>query len=147
MSPQRPHTAIVTCMDARLDALGFLEPWPETAHVIRTAGGRVTDDVLRSLAASCALGIERVIVMHHTDCAMAAHTDEQIRALLPPGPQPEIDFLTIDDPLEALAEDVRAVRASTLLPERVEIHAFIFDLEAGEAREVEMAAPADGAAD
>lgn len=138
MSPQRPHTAIVTCMDARLDALGFLEPWPETAHVIRTAGGRVTDDVLRSLAASCALGTERVLVMHHTDCAMAAHSDEEIRELLPPGPQPEIDFLTIDDPIEALTRDVHAVRSSTLLPPDTEVRGLIFDLEAGEATEVEI---------
>jgi pyridoxamine 5'-phosphate oxidase len=139
MSPLRPHTAIVACMDARLDALGFLKDWPEAAHVIRTAGGRVTEDVMRSLAASCALGTERVLVMHHTDCAMAAHTDEQIRALLPPGPQPEIDFLTIGDPLAALTRDVHAVRASTLLPEGTEVRGLMFDLDAGEATEVEIA--------
>ena len=136
----KPTTAIVTCMDARLDAFRFFDSFSEVVHVLRTAGGRVTDDVLRGLAASCALGTERVIVMHHTDCAMAAHTDEQIRALLPPGPQPEVDFLTIGDPLEALSEDVRTVRASTLLPEGTEVCAFVFDLEAGEAREVEVGA-------
>lgn len=138
MSTEQPRTAIVACMDARLDAAGFLEPWPEAVHVIRTAGGRVTADVLRSLAASCALGTERVLVMHHTDCAMAAHSDEQIRALLPPGPQPEIDFLTIGDPREALTRDVHAVRASTLLPAGVEVRGLMFDLDAEEAAEVEV---------
>jgi pyridoxamine 5'-phosphate oxidase len=138
MSPQ-PPTAVVACMDARLDAAGFLDRWPEAVHVIRTAGGRVTDDVLRSLAASCALGTERVLVMHHTDCAMAAHTDAEIRALLPPGPQPNIDFLTIDDPIGALTRDVHAVRASTLLPEGTEVRGLMFDLDSGEAREVEVA--------
>jgi pyridoxamine 5'-phosphate oxidase len=139
MSPRQPQTAIVACMDARLDAAGFLGAWPEAAHVIRTAGGRVSDDVLRSLAASCALGTERVLVIHHTDCAMAAHSGEQIRALLPPGPQPEIDFLTIDDPIESLTRDVHVVRGSTLLPEGTEVRGLIFDLDRGEATEVEVA--------
>lgn len=139
MSAEQPRTAIVTCMDARLDAAGFLDRWPEAVHVIRTAGGRIADDALRSLAASCALGTERVLVMHHTDCAMAAHTDAEIRALLPQGPQPELDFLTIDDPLEALARDVHAVRSSTLLPEGTEVRGLMFDLDAGEAAEVKIA--------
>ena len=90
---------------------------------VRTAGGRVTDDVMRALAASCALGTERVLVIHHTDCAMAAHTDAQIRDLLPPGPQPEIEFLTIGDPLAALTRDFQAVRSSTLLPDGAEVRA------------------------
>jgi pyridoxamine 5'-phosphate oxidase len=139
MSSSRPQTAIVTCMDARLDALDFLQAWPEAVHVIRTAGGRVTEDVMRSLAASCALGTETVLVMHHTDCAMAAHTDAEIRALLPPGSQPEIDFLTIGDPLEALTRDVHAVRSSTLLPAETEVRGLMFDLDAGRAEEVEIA--------
>jgi pyridoxamine 5'-phosphate oxidase len=139
MSPEQPPTAIVTCMDARLDAAGFHETWPETVHVIRSAGGRVTDDVMRSLAASCALGTERVLVVHHTDCAMAKHTDEQIRALLPPGPQPEIDFLTIGDQIEALTHDVHRVRGSTLVPAGTEVRGFVFDLEAGKGGEIEIA--------
>lgn len=138
MSPKQTPIAIVACMDARLDAAGFLDAWPEAVHVIRTAGGRVGEDVMRSLAASCALGTGQVLVVHHTDCAMAAYTDEQIRALLPPGPQPEIDFLTIADPFDALARDVHAIRGSTLLPVGVEVRGFVFDLDAGEAREVEI---------
>ncbi|HET7054488.1 MAG TPA: pyridoxamine 5'-phosphate oxidase [Solirubrobacterales bacterium] len=139
MSPDRPQTAIVTCMDARLDAFQFFDPFSEVVHVLRTAGGRVTEDVMRGLAASCAMGTERVIVMHHTDCAMAKHSEEQIRELLPSGPQPEIDFLTIGEPLAALTRDFHAVRSSTLLPDGVEVQAMIFDLETGEASEVEIA--------
>jgi pyridoxamine 5'-phosphate oxidase len=144
MSPEGTPTAIVTCMDARLDSAGFHETWPETVHVIRSAGGRVSDDVMRSLAASCALGTERVLVVHHTDCAMAKHTDEQIRELLPPGPQPEIDFLTIGDQIEALTHDVHRVRGSTLVPAGTEVRGFVYDLKAGKGGEVEIADSVEG---
>jgi carbonic anhydrase len=130
MTVQLPRTAIVTCMDARLDASGFLDHWPQTVHVLRNAGGRVTDDTLRSLAASCALGTKRVVVVHHTDCAMAEHTDEQIRAHLPRGAGERIDFLTIADPEEALRQDVEAVRGSPFLPPDVEVAGFVYNLEA-----------------
>jgi carbonic anhydrase len=136
----KPRTAIVTCMDARLDAAGFLDLWPEAGHVIRNAGARVTADVLRSLAVSCALGTERVVVVHHTDCAMAAHTDEQIRDLLPPGAEPEMELLTIGDPREALARDIRAIGSSSLLPPGTEVLGFVYDLEARTAREFDVQA-------
>jgi carbonic anhydrase len=129
MTPPKPRTALVTCMDARLDAAGFLDLWPEAVHVTRNAGGRVTADVLRSLAASCALGTERIVVVHHTDCAMAAHSDEQIRDLLPPGAKAEIDFLTIADPEAALAQDLEAIKSSSLLPPGIEVLGFVYDLE------------------
>lgn len=138
MTSTKPRTAIVTCMDARLDAAGFLDLWPEVVHVTRNAGGRATADVLRSLAASCAMGTERILVVHHTDCAMAGHTDEEIRALLPPGAEPEVDLLTITDPIEALKEDVQAVRSSSLLPPGTEVLGFVYDLDSQEAREIEV---------
>jgi carbonic anhydrase len=138
MSPQTPHTAILTCMDARLDAVGFLDEWPYVAHVVRNAGGRASDDALRSLAASCAMGIERVMVVHHTDCAMAKHTDEQIRELLPRGAGREVEFLTIGDPTQALAQDVQTVRESDLLPAGIEVRAFVYDLDRRAAGEVEV---------
>jgi carbonic anhydrase len=136
MSPEAPRTAIVACMDARLDAAGFLDGWPGAVHVVRNAGGRVTGDALRSLAVSCAMGTERVAVVHHTDCAMAKHSDEQIRDLLPPGAGAEIDFLTIADPERALREDLEAVRGCSLLPAGIEVKGYVYDLEAGAAREV-----------
>lgn len=143
MTPAEPRTAIITCMDARLDAAGFLDDWPSAVHVIRNAGGRVTDDALRSLAASCAMGTERVLVIHHTDCAMAAHTDEDIRKLLPPGAPPDVELLTIADPAKALGDDVRAVRASALLPAGTEVRSFIYDLDAKAPREVQIEPDAD----
>ena len=137
MKPEGPRTAIVACMDARLDAAGFLDEWPAAVHVVRNAGGRVTDDALRSLAASCAMaGTERVVVVHHTDCAMAKHSDEQIRALLPEGAAEEVAFLTIADPEGALREDVEAARRSPLLPDGVEVTGVVYDLEERAAREV-----------
>lgn len=129
MTPKDRRTAIVTCMDARLDAAGFLDLWPSPVHVIRNAGGRVTADTLRSLAVSCTMEIERILVIHHTRCAMAEHSDEDIRRLLPPGAEPEMDFLTIPEPLEALRQDVRSVRESTLLPSGIEVVGFIYDIE------------------
>lgn len=131
------RTAILACMDARLDSAGFLDEWPGAVHVVRNAGGRVTGDALRSLAASCALaGTERVVVVHHTDCAMAKHSDEQIRGRLPEGAAEEVEFLTIADPTEALREDVEAIRCSALLPPGVEVAGFVYELEEGAAREV-----------
>lgn len=138
MEPREPRTAIVTCMDARLDAAGFFGDWPATVHVVRSAGGRVSADVLRSLAASCALGTERVLVIHHTDCAMAKHTDEEIRELLPPGADQEVEFLTISEPSEALAQDVQAIRECNLLPAGIEVRAFVYDLDLQAAGEVEI---------
>ena len=138
MRPEHPRTAIVACMDARLDAAGFLDSWPEPVHVVRNAGGRVTADALRSLAVSCTMGAERIAIVHHTDCAMAKHTDEQLRALLPPGAGAEVDFLTIADPRNALREDVEAIRASPLLPAAIEASGFVYDLDAREARELKI---------
>ncbi len=138
MRPEHPRTAIVACMDARLDAAGFLDSWPEPVHVVRNAGGRVTADALRSLAVSCTMGAERIAIVHHTDCAMAKHTDEQLRALLPPGAGAEVDFLTIADPRNALREDVEAIRASPLLPAAIQSSAFIYDLDARVAREIQV---------
>lgn len=135
MSSDGPRTAIVTCMDARLDARGFLDLWPEAVHVIRNAGGRVTDDALRSLAASCAMGTRRVLVVHHSDCAMAKHDDEQIRELLPAGAELQTGFLTIADPIAALEEDVRAIKDSKLLPD-VEVSGFTYDLDARTVRQL-----------
>lgn len=136
MKPEGPRTAIVACMDARLDEAGFLDSFPSPVHVVRNAGGRVTGDALRSLAVSCGMGARRIAVVHHTDCAMARHSDEQIRALLPDGAEPEVEFLTIDDPEQALREDVTAVRASSLLPPGIEVAGFVYDLEARAPREL-----------
>lgn len=136
MNPGDPRTAIVTCMDARLDAAGFLDRRPAPVHIVRNAGGRVTADVLRSLFISCTMGTERVVVVHHTQCAMAERTEEEFRSLLPQGAEPEMDFLTIADPVEALRQDVESIRSSPLLPSGIEAIGFIYDLDSRVAHEI-----------
>jgi len=138
MNPGDQRIAVVTCMDARLDAAGFLEGWPAPVHVIRNAGGRATPDVLRSLAVSCSMEIERVLVIHHTQCAMAALTDEDIRRVVPSDAGAEVDFLTIADPIDALRQDVLTIRSSTLLPSGIAVDGFIYDLDLRAAREIEV---------
>lgn len=138
MGSEGQRIAVVTCMDARLDAAGFLDDWPAPVHIVRNAGGRVTADVLRSLAASCAMGTKRILVVHHSRCAMAEHRDEDLRGLLPPGANAEVDFLTIADPEEALRQDVLAVRSSPLLPTDIEVDGFIYDLDSRVARELQI---------
>lgn len=123
--------AIVTCMDARLDAAGFLEPGTDPVHVIRNAGGRVSPDVLRSLAvACCALGVNRVLVIHHTDCAMAEKTDDEIRRTLPANASDDegMEFLTIGDPVRALWEDVIRIRDCPMLPAELDVVGRMYDL-------------------
>lgn len=130
--------AVVTCMDARLDAAGFLNGWPAPKHIVRNAGGRVTADVLRSLAASCAMGTRRILVVHHSQCAMAEHRDDDIRRLLPAGVHAEVDFLTIADPVETLRQDVLSLRSSSLFPAEIEVAGFIYDLDSRVAREIQV---------
>jgi carbonic anhydrase len=137
MNPGSERIAVLACMDARLDAAGYLDGRPEPVHIVRNAGGRVTLDVLRSLAVSCTTGIDRILVFHHTKCAMVAHTDVELRKLLPSGAKPEMHFFTIDDPDEALRRDLRLIKGSTLLPPGIEVRGFIYDLDLREAREID----------
>src|SRR5918994_7840387 len=95
--------AVVTCMDARIDVFAVLGLHLGDAHVIRNAGGRITDDVLRSLALSAhVLGVDTVVVMQHTKCGLAGVTDEQLRTLT----GADLGFFSIDDHAAALREDI-----------------------------------------
>src|SRR3954454_14416037 len=97
------HLAIVTCMDCRIDVFAALGLHLGEANVIRNAGGRITDDVLRSLAlAAHVLGVDTVVVMQHTKCGLAGVTDEELRRLT----GAEFDFFSIDDHAAALKEDL-----------------------------------------
>src|SRR5436190_8694720 len=97
------HLAVITCMDARIDVFATLGLHLGEAHVIRNAGGRVTDDVLRSLALSNhVLGIDTVVVMQHTKCGLAGVTDEEVRTLT----GVDLQFLPIGDHAAALREDI-----------------------------------------
>ena len=127
--------AVLTCMDSRLDACGFLDDLPRPRYLIRNAGGRASEDALRSLAVVCAMGVECVLVIHHTNCAMAEHDEEELRAMLPQrSDAEEVDFLTIVEPQEALQADVDRIAGSPLLPAGLEVRGFVFDLQTRDLR-------------
>src|SRR6188508_3470103 len=97
--------AVVTCMDCRIDVFAVLGLHLGEAHVIRNAGGRVTDDVLRSLALSThVLGVDTVVIMQHTKCGLAGVTDEELRRLT----GADFGFFPIDDHAAALTDDVES---------------------------------------
>jgi carbonic anhydrase len=125
----RRHMAVVTCMDARIDVFAALGLLPGDAHVIRNAGGRVTDDVLRSLALSShALGTDTVIVMQHTKCGLSGVTEAQLQALTGAG----IEFLAIDDHTTTVRTDVDLIAATPYLALLTHIIGLVYDIETGE---------------
>lgn len=121
--------AVVTCMDARIDTFAVFGLHLGEAHVIRNAGGRVTEDVLRSLALSThVLGVTTVVVMQHTKCGLAGVTDEELQAIT----GSDMRFLPIADHEAALREDVEIVRSTPYLQKVDKIAGFVFDVETGE---------------
>jgi carbonic anhydrase len=134
-APPRRHLAVVTCMDARIDPLAILGLEAGDAHVMRNAGARVTDDVLRSLVKSInQLGVTRVAVMHHTDCGAAKIVLSDLRAKVTEatGNDPaEVDFHLIDDQDEALKDDVEALRRYPYFPAGTEVTGLLYDVTTG----------------
>ena len=131
--------AVLTCMDSRIDPLGMLGLAPGDAKILRNAGGRVTDDVLRTLVlASYLLGVDRVMVVAHTDCRMSGGTEdnvhEDIRAAGGPDTR-SISFLTTNDQESALRADVQRVRSWPYLG-NVVVGGFVYDLKTGRLRQV-----------
>lgn len=121
--------AVVTCMDARIDVFAVLGLHLGEAHVIRNAGGRVTDDVLRSLALSThVLGVEALVVMQHTKCGLAGVTDDELRTLT----GADLGFYPIDDHPAALREDIDILTATPYLGPLRRIAGFVYDVESGE---------------
>ena len=139
-APPALKMAIITCMDARMQPEKFLGLRPGDAHVIRNAGGRASEDAIRSLVISQRLlGTEEIVVIHHTQCGMSTFTNEelvsQIREDL--GAEvPEIEFLPFADEKESVREDVETLRRSELIPNHVRISAAIYDLRTGRVSEV-----------
>lgn len=127
---------VVTCIDSRIEPLAVLGLRAGDAKIIRNAGARVTSDVLRSLIlASTLLGVTRVCIIQHTDCALAGTTDAEIRALIAAVQGADAagwEFLATLDPIGALHEDIRTVRACPLLPIGLEVGGFILDIHTGE---------------
>jgi carbonic anhydrase len=163
MPPAR-HFAILTCMDARLDPARYGGLREGDAHVVRNAGGRVTDDAIRSLVISHKLlGTNEWFVIHHTNCGMQTFTDAEMRSLLeqsldtavldatgwhdvgrtPGSTEGEfIDWLTIDDQERSVVRDVRRLRAHPLVPRYIPIHGYVYDVTSGRLREVAAASQA-----
>jgi carbonic anhydrase len=150
--------AILTCMDARLDPAKFAGLSEGDAHVVRNAGGRASDDAIRSLVISYKLlGTAEWFVIHHTDCGMEFFTNAVIRDLLAssletaalgpdgfydvgtgPGSRAaqDIDFLTIADQTGSVIDDVRRIRSHPLVPARIPVHGFVYDVRSGRLIEV-----------
>ena len=131
----RRGLAVVTCMDSRIDPLGALGMKPGDAKIIRNAGARVTDDVLRTLVlAGYLLGVERVLVMPHTQCRMAGTTEAEIHATLASEfgvDSRSLEFLTVSDQHAALARDVQRIRSHPLVPSRLVVGGAVYHVETG----------------
>ena len=156
--PPGRRFAILTCMDARLDPAKYAGLAEGDAHVIRNAGGRASDDAIRSLIISYKLlGTREWFIIHHTDCGMELFTDDIIRDLLAqsletavvdasgwhdvgqgPGSHEGgfVDWLTIRDLAGSVADDVRRVRSHPLVPRTIPIYGYIYDVKTGKLNEV-----------
>jgi carbonic anhydrase len=156
--PPARHFAILTCMDARLDPAKYAGLAEGDAHVIRNAGGRASDDAIRSLVISYKLlGTAEWFVIHHTECGMEFFTNDVIRDLLAssletaslgpdgftdvgegPGSDAaaDIDFLPITDNAASVTEDVQRIRNHPLVPSRIPVYGYLYDVKSGRLVEV-----------
>ena len=127
--------AVVTCMDSRIDPLGMLGLKRGDAKILRNAGARVTDDVLRTLVLAVALlGVERVLVVPHTDCGMTRRTDEEVQEAVRAASGMDarsIDFSTISDQRATLERDVQRVRSWPFLPQGMPVAGALYDVRSG----------------
>jgi carbonic anhydrase len=135
-APAAKRFALVTCMDSRIEPLAMLGLVPGDAKILRNAGGRVTEDVLRSLIlATNLLRVDRIAVMQHTDCALANRDDDDLRSRLPDESRDgaaDWAFLAMPDPDAALLHDVELVRACPLLPSGTHVEGWRYHVETGE---------------
>jgi carbonic anhydrase len=160
MPPAR-RFAVLTCMDARLDPAKFAGLSEGDAHVIRNAGGRASDDAIRSLVISYKLlGTQEFFVIHHTNCGMEFFTNDLMRQLLAssletaeltssgfrdvgkgPGSRAGeyIEWLTIKDQKQTVVDDVARIRNHPLVPKSIPVYGFIYDVHSGKLIEVEGA--------
>ena len=160
--PPARHFAILTCMDARLDPAKFAGLAEGDAHIVRNAGGRASDDAIRSLVISYKLlGTREWFVIHHTDCGMLYFTNEVMRDLLAnsletakltdkgfvdvgkgPGSRAGefIEWLTISNQEQSVRDDVQRIREHPLVPENIAIYGYVYDVRSGKLIEVPKAA-------
>jgi carbonic anhydrase len=137
--PPAQKVAVVACMDARLNVYGALGLSEGDAHVIRNAGGVVTDDEIRSLAISQRLlGTEEIILIHHTDCGMLTFTDDEFKASIQDetGIKPEWAAESFSDLETDVRQSVSRIKASPFIPRKDSIRGFIYEVDTGRLREV-----------
>ena len=128
--------AVLTCIDSRIDPLALLGLRPGDAKILRNAGARVTDDALRSLVVAVGLlGVRRVCVVHHTDCAMVGSTDDELRTRLRAARGIDAtgwELLTSTDQLATLRADIERITSCPALPSDLHVGGFVFDVHSGE---------------
>ena len=141
--PPAKKVAVVACMDARLNPYGLLGLEEGDAHVIRNAGGVVTDDEIRSLAISQRLlGTREVILIHHTDCGMLTFTDDGFKRSIQDevGIKPEWAAESFTDLDEDVRQSIARILASPFIPNKGSVRGFVFDVASGRLREVSTSA-------
>ncbi len=141
--PPAKHVAVVACMDARLDVHKILGLQEGDAHVIRNAGGAVTDDAIRSLAISQRLlGTKEVILIHHTDCGMLTFTDDQVKKQIESetGIRPPFALEAFSDLDDDVRQSIARIKASPFVPNKSNIRGFVYDVRTGRLNEVAVAA-------
>ena len=137
--PPGRKVAVVACMDARLNPYGILGLREGDAHVIRNAGGVVTDDEIRSLAISQRLlGTEEIILVHHTDCGMLTFTDDDFKRSIQEetGIKPEWAAEAFADLDEDVRQSIARIKASPFIPNKDSVRGFVYEVESGRLREV-----------
>jgi carbonic anhydrase len=137
--PPAKGIAVVACMDARLDVVSLLGLEVGDAHIIRNAGGVVTDDEIRSLAISQRLlGTTEVVLIHHTDCGMLTFTDDEFKRQIQDdtGIKPEWSAEAFSDLDEDVRQSIARVKASPFLPNKDSVRGFVYEVESGRLREV-----------
>ena len=141
--PPARRIAIVACMDARLNPHAVLGLEEGDAHVIRNAGGVITDDEIRSLAISQRLlGTEEIMLIHHTDCGMLTFTDDELRRQIQDetGVKPAWAAEAFDDLEEDVRQSIARIESSPFIPRKDKIRGFVYEVETGRVREVEPVA-------
>jgi len=137
--PPSSHLAVVACMDARLNVYAILGLGDGEAHVIRNAGGVITDDEIRSLAISQRLlGTTEIILVHHTDCGMLTFTDDQFKGAIQAetGIKPAWSAESFADLDTDVRQSIARIKASPFIPNQDHIRGFVFDVATGKLNEV-----------
>ena len=137
--PPAKHVAIVTCMDARLSPYVMLGLREGDAHVIRNAGGVITDDEIRSLAISQRLlGTREIILIHHTDCGMLTFSDDELKQQIQEdvGVKPHFSMESFTDLEEDVRQSIARIRASPFIPHKDSVRGFVYEVETGRLREI-----------